>query len=384
MKEDIIVKLKKWQVIGLTSGVLVLALGAGGYLLTAGGDSSSGDISYVVEAPKEGSVQSTSLLSGSVTANGEQYVYYDSTKGSLQGVLVNVGDQVTAGQGLVQYKSGDAQDAYDKAVRALNKIDRAIYNLATYGTTVDLSGDEEADASAVASSQRTVDEQMKDLQDQRADAAADVNKAQNTLNESTVTANQDGTVVEVNRDVSKSTTGSNQTLVHVVSNGNLQIKGELSEYNLVNLKEGQEVTITSKVYPDKKWTGKISYISNYPKDAQATSQDQSGSAGVKYPFTVDITSEIGELKQGFKVNIEVKNDNKGLLIPVSAVVADGDKSYVWVDDKGKAKKVEVQIGNADADQQEIKSGITKDAKVITNPTTDMKEGQEVKVDEVTH
>ncbi len=32
---------------------------------------------------------------------------------------------------------------------------------------------------------------------------------------------------------------------------NLQVKGELSEYNLANISEGQEVVITSKVYPIK-------------------------------------------------------------------------------------------------------------------------------------
>ena len=54
-------------------------------------------------------------------------------------------------------------------------------------------------------------------------------------------------------------------VVHVVSNENLQVKGELSEYNLANLSVGQEVTFTSKVYQDKSWTGKLSYISDYPK-----------------------------------------------------------------------------------------------------------------------
>ena len=53
-------------------------------------------------------------------------------------------------------------------------------------------------------------------------------------------------------------------VVHVVSNETC-IKGELSEYNLANLSVGQEVTFTSKVYQDKSWTGKISYISDYPK-----------------------------------------------------------------------------------------------------------------------
>ncbi|MCB6443396.1 efflux transporter periplasmic adaptor subunit, partial [Streptococcus salivarius] len=74
------------------------------------------------------------LLSGQVSANNEQYIYYDSTKGDLEGVLVNVGDQVTVGQALVQYRNTEAQSNYDSAVRALNKIDRQIYELQNNGT----------------------------------------------------------------------------------------------------------------------------------------------------------------------------------------------------------------------------------------------------------
>ena len=79
------------------------------------------------------------------------------------------------------------------------------------------------------------------------DAVDNMNKAKALLDATTVKSNTDGTVVEVNKDVSKSTTGTNQTLVHIVSNGNLQVKGELSEYNLANISEGQEVVLTSKV-----------------------------------------------------------------------------------------------------------------------------------------
>ena len=68
---------------------------------------------------------------------------------------------------------------------------------------------------------------------------------------------------------------------------------------------GQEVSITSKVYPDKTWTGKISYISNYPKMLSKQTQvrqlleGSGGGSGAKYPFTIDFTSEIGDLKQRF-------------------------------------------------------------------------------------
>ena len=48
------------------------------------------------------------------------------------------------------------------------------------------------------------------------------------------------------------------------------------------------------------------------------------------------------------------------------------------------KKVQVTLGNADAKHQEISSGLTKDSKVITNPTDNLKDGQEVKSYEETH
>ena len=215
---------------------------------------------------------------------------------------------------------------------------------------------------------------------------AQLNKAQAQLDAATVLSTLEGTVVEVNRNVSKSPTGNSQVVVHVVSNENLQVKGELSEYNLANLSVGQEVTFTSKVYQDKSWTGKISYISDYPKNnGEAANAALGGNTGSKYPYTVDVTSDIGELKQGFSVSVEVKNKSKAILVPLTSVVAENDKNYVWiVDDQKKAKKVEVTLGNADADNQEITSGLTDGAKVISNPTSSLEEGKEVKADEETN
>ncbi|MGT2827876.1 efflux RND transporter periplasmic adaptor subunit [Streptococcus himalayensis] len=377
-------RLKKWQLYTLIGVVAAVVLAAGGFFFFGGGAGGGEPIENatpLVQKPKEGSVASSVLLAGSVAAEREQYVYFDSTKGDLDSILVNVGDQVGEGQALVQYTSVDAQTAYDSAARAVNKIDRQINELNTYGTTVEKTGDAEADNASVATAQRTVDSQLRELQDSRADAVDNLNKAWTALNNTTVLSTGEGTVVEVNHDVSKSTTGTNQTLVHIVSNGNLQVKGELSEFNLSNIKVGQEVSITSKVYPDKTWTGKISFISDYPKDnhGDAAAGGAGGQSGSKYPFIVEITSEIGDLKQGFSVNMEVKNDSKGLLIPVTAILADGEKSYVWtIDDKGIAKKVEVSLGNADAENQEITSGLTKEQRVITNPSADLEEGKEVK------
>lgn len=376
-------KMKKWQ-IWTAAGAAVLVIGTTSVMMFSHPNSPNQEVANetpMVQTVKDGSIASSVLLTGKVTADQEQYVYFDGTKGDLQSILVNVGDQVTAGQPIVQYSSTEAQTAYDAAIRAVNKADRQLNDLMTNGVSVDTTGDDEEDAKSASQTQRTVDSQASDLRDARADAVDNMNKAKALLDATIVKSSIDGTVVEVNKDVSKSTTGTNQTLVHIVSNGHLQVKGELSEYNLANISEGQEVVLTSKVYPDKTWTGKISYVGNYPTDSGQTNNNTSGgtqgSGGAKYPFTVDITSDIGELKQGFSVNIEVKSATQHPLVPVTSVMADGDTSYVWTVEKGKAKKVKVTLGNADAENQEIVSGLKKDAQVIVNPNEKLEDGKEI-------
>ena len=389
-------KAKKWQLytaIGVASAIVI---GAAGILIFRQPSQSAvkDETSHIVTA-KEGSVASSVLLSGTVTAKNEQYVYFDASKGDLDEILVSVGDKVEEGQALVKYSSADAQAAYDAADRAVAKADRHIEELnkarenasaTSASPQVPTEAGLPEQAQAATSSVSSIDSQISDAKDNRADAVAQLNKAQAQLDAATVLSTLEGTVVEVNRNVSKSPTGNSQVVVHVVSNENLQVKGELSEYNLANLSVGQEVTFTSKVYQDKSWTGKISYISDYPKNnGESANAALGGNTGSKYPYTVDVTSDIGELKQGFSVSVEVKNKSKAILVPLTSVVTENDKNYVWVvDDQKKAKKVEVTLGNADADDQEITSGLTDGAKVISNPTSSLEEGKEVKADEETN
>lgn len=395
-------KAKKWQLYAAIGAASVVVLGAGGILLfrqpsqTAVKD----EPTHLVVA-KEGSVASSVLLSGTVTAKNEQYVYFDASKGDLDEILVSVGDKVSEGQALVKYSSSEAQAAYDSASRAVAKADRHINELnqarneAASAPAPQLPASAGGEGAAVqtpapvsGNSVSSIDAQLGDARDARADAAAQLSKAQSQLDAMTVLSTLEGTVVEVNRNVSKSPTGASQVVVHVVSNENLQVKGELSEYNLANLSVGQEVTFTSKVYQDKSWTGKLSYISDYPKnngEATSAAAAAGGNSGSKYPYTIDVTSEIGDLKQGFSVSVEVKNKSKAILVPLTSVVNENDKNYVWVlDEQKKAKKVEVGLGNADADNQEITSGLTNGVKVISNPTSSLEEGKEVKADEETN
>lgn len=371
--------------IALFSGLGVAAVAlVGGALLYSGvmGGSTVSDetmpTSLSYQVVQEGSIASSTLLTGVVSAAEEQYVYYDPSKGDISEILVEPGSQVEAGTALLRYDSTELQSALDTAVRARDKVGRQIDELQRNYQTVTVPADATTGEDTQSTSQQSYDSQLADLNDAYADAQAAVDKAYTAVLEATVTSTVSGTVVEVNKSVSKNATGS-QTVIHIVNQSSLQVKGNLTEYDLANIATDQAVKLTTKVYPDQTWDGKISYISNYP----ATDQEASAVAGAtsgtsaKYPFKVALTSEVGDLKQGFTVNIEVVNTSKNILVPVTAVVYEEDKTFVWTIVDGKAKKVEVTLGNADAINQEVQTGLAVGDHVISYPTLDLEDGKEV-------
>ncbi|MGT2914756.1 efflux RND transporter periplasmic adaptor subunit [Streptococcus dysgalactiae] len=338
----------------------------------------------------EGNVASSTLLSGTVKALSEEYIYFDASKGSDATVTVKVGDQVTKGQQLVQYNTTIPQATYDAAVRNLNKIGRQINHLKTYGVpaaTVETSTNEETGEETTTTIQPSAQQnasykqQLQDLNDSYADAQSEVNKAQVALNDTVVVSGVSGTVVEVNNDIDPSSKNS-QKLVHIATEGQLQVKGSLTEYDLANVKVGQPVKIKSKIYADQEWTGKINYISNYPTDSSNSGTGAGttgGSTNANYDYKIDITSPLNQLKQGFTVSVEVLNETKHMLVPVTSVINKNKKHYVWVydDSTAKAKKVEVTLGNADAEKQEISQGLKVGDIVIANPDKQIKEGDKL-------
>lgn len=337
---------------------------------------------YTVSEVKNGSVASSTLLTGTVKSDGEQYVYYETNKGDLVSVIPAVGDQVEEGQALVQYDSTAAQAAYDQAIRNYNKVSRQISDLQTYGVVqsdaASLSEDGTTVADTSGQTQRSYQSQLNDLNDSLANAQDEINKTEAALNDTVVYSKVAGTVVEVNTSVNPSSTSTTgQVLVHIVSQGQQQVEGKVTEYDLANLKVDQDVKITSKVYPDKEWTGKISYISNYPEAPGADANSSSSSSS--YPFKVNFTSDAAELKQGFKVSVEVLSTANHPIVPLSALVTDKDKHYVWVydDSKGTVTKTEVTLGSADATDQEVTGGLSQGQWVVEKPSKSFKDGQKI-------
>ncbi len=66
-------------------------------------------------------------------------------------------------------------------------------------------------------------------------------------------------------------------------------------------------------------------------------------------------------------------------LPLDAVVIGTESQFVYINDGGKTKKVEVKIGQVSGDQIEILSGLPADAEIILTGAKNLAEGQEIKV-----
>lgn len=137
-------------------GVAAVALVGGALIFSGmfngaptGTDSPVASLTYSVV--QEGSIASSTLLTGTVSAADEQYVYYDSSKGDLSEVLVEPGTQVEVGTPLIRYDATELQVALNSAVRGRDKIGRQIEELRTNGQTIQTTGDAAVDEATAAS-----------------------------------------------------------------------------------------------------------------------------------------------------------------------------------------------------------------------------------------
>ncbi len=77
------------------------------------------------------------------------------------------------------------------------------------------------------------------------------------------------------------------------------------------------------------------------------------------------------------MNIET-DKRKANTLPSKAVKKEDDQYYVYTVKDGKAKRVDVKIGEVTDDLTEIKEGLTQDDQVILNPSDQVTDGMEVK------
>ncbi|MDH2454868.1 efflux RND transporter periplasmic adaptor subunit (plasmid) [Priestia megaterium] len=365
--------------------ILVLIIGVNVYLAR----NSSDKIDIQTTHLKERQIKNTVMIPGTLKLSDEQYIYFNAEKGDLDKINVTEGSIVQIGTPIITYNNDEITLEKDQNELGKESSQLRINSLTKQISTLnkkqeklekEMSKEEAADQIESERIQLNMDlETAKlDLKKANLEASSIERKTENLEVKSKI----DGTVLEINKEASNTTNEAQKPLVHIGNINEYLASGVLSEYDALNVKIGQPVTITSDVLPNKKWTGTVKQIGYVPQQQQTTSEGTNDTAN-QYPIEVKIDDEdIKTIKPGFKVLLNIETDNKNASsLPIEAIVDKNGSKYVYILSNGKAIMKKVKVGETTDKHIEILSGISSKQQIILNPSNQITDGTEVNIND---
>ena len=199
---------------------------------------------------------------------------------------------------------------------------------------------------------------VRDLDVELRQAKLEYEKAEQELNNGSITATMDGKVTSILSEDEAKDNGS--ALMQVTAGGGYYVQGTLSELELEGIEIGQTVSVNSWM-SGTECEGTIVAISDYPSNS--SNQGEGNSNVSYYPFTVFISEDAG-LKEGEYVEIEYSaaQSEGGFYLESMFIRTENGRSYVYVqNDEGRLEKRYISTGrNLWGSYTQVKGGITPD------------------------
>ena len=160
-------------------------------------------------------------------------------------------------------------------------------------------------------------------------------------------------------------------LFDIVNVSKLKLKVTVNESQVASLKVGSSIKVTASVYPDKTFSGKITFI--------ASKADES----LNFPVEIEITNNASkDLKAGMYGTAEfASNQQKQSLkiVPRNAFVGSVSSNEIFVIENGAAKLKKVTAGRILGDKVEILNGLNNGETVIVTGQINLQDGSKVEV-----
>ncbi|MBY0485809.1 MAG: efflux RND transporter periplasmic adaptor subunit [Flavobacteriaceae bacterium] len=161
------------------------------------------------------------------------------------------------------------------------------------------------------------------------------------------------------------------SLFDIVNVSKLKLKVNVNENQVASLKVGTPIKVTASVYPDKSFSGKITFI--------ASKADES----LNFPVEIEIANNsANDLKAGMYGTAEfASNKQKQSLkvVPRNAFVGSVSSNQIFVIENGTAKLKTVTAGRILGDKVEILDGLSDGETVIVTGQINLQNGSKVEV-----
>jgi membrane fusion protein (multidrug efflux system) len=285
----------------------------------------------------------------------QEMIFPSEVAGKVLRVMVDEGSYVRVGQTLAVIR-GDSQSIDLTAAQATYQ--NALSDNQRYENALKTGG----------VTQQQVDMSRLQLKN----AKAQLDQAKLRVGDTNVRATINGVVnqrfIEPGSYVSPGT-----QMFEIVNVSTLKLRAEVDESQIIRYKVGDVIKVKASVYPDKEFTGKITFIA--PK----------ASASLNFPVEIQVSNSAGnELKAGmygtavFSSKEDEVKAKPVLVIPREAFVGGVNNSEVFVVENGKAKLIKVAAGRNFGDLIEILGGVEDGQTIVTSGQINLTDGATIK------
>jgi membrane fusion protein (multidrug efflux system) len=202
----------------------------------------------------------------------------------------------------------------------------------------------------------------------QAAAMARRDMAQKALADTNILAPFAGTVSERMTEVGEFVT-TNFPIANLVALDRLRLTLNVPETAVGQIREGQEVGFSVPAYPGQNFTGIVKYIG---ASVRAASRD--------LVIEAEVANADGRLKPGMFSEARITlAEVPGIIVPVTALLRDGNTRKVFIVLDGRIVERLVEVGETKGEFLEIRRGVAKGDAIIVNPNGETIDGRKVNV-----
>jgi RND family efflux transporter MFP subunit len=156
----------------------------------------------------------------------------------------------------------------------------------------------------------------------------------------------------------------------IVDVSRLKLKVTVPEQQVIHLQLGDKVEVTSNVFPEVKYTGKITFIA------------AKGDNTLSYPVEMEVINVSGKtLRAGMygTANFAMPKQDPAILVSRTSFVGGVNSNQIYVMENNTAKVRKVVAGRIYGDKVEIREGLKEGETVITGGQINLTDGSKVTV-----
>jgi HlyD family secretion protein len=359
----------KWTV-GAIAALLLIAVIA--WKLLAGGPKRTetladrGGVPLVsVIVPGQQGVTSSVSFTGAIAARYDMPIANEGDTGRIVAVYVEAGDHVKRGQVLAKIDDSVMVQQVNRLAASLEQAQaQAALSAAEYRRA---QGVEAAGALSAEDIEKRRATAVTDAANVKV-VAAQLAEAQARLARTRITTPVDGTVLTRHAEVGQIANPGGDALFRVESGGEVEMRGQIAEQDLAQVKVGQTATVYLTGI-GRPFTGEVRLLG-------AVIDPQTRLGDIRIRLQPDAALRPGAFARAVVAIAEARRP----VLPQTAVMADGNGSYVLiVNSADKVERRAVRVSGTTDTGVVIADGLTGTERVVATAGGFLRDGETVKV-----